>query len=606
MSTENKKTILLVEDEAIIAMGEKITLEKFGYKVLIANSGEDAIATIANTPAIDLILMDINLGGGIDGTEIAARILKRRDIPVVFLSSHTEPEIVKKTEKITSYGYVVKASSNTVIDASIKMAFKLFEAKIREKEKDAVLLESAYKIRALFDETSSFIGMMKLDGTLVEGNRAALQLAGISAADCIGKPFWDTPWWAHSPEMQDKLRVAVGRAAKGETVSFEATHLAADKSIHYVEFSIKPIKDNDDRVIFLMPEGHDITDRKQVEAALHESKAQLANALQMVQAGHWEYDVDSDLFTFNDNFYRIFRTTVAAVGGYQMSSADYARKFCHPDDMAMVGDETRAAIESSDPDYNRQIEHRILYADGQVGHIAVRFFISKDAHGRTIKTYGANQDITWRKLAEEDIKRQLAEKEILLKEVHHRIKNNITSIGGLISLRLQSINNPEAVAVLQDAVGRVESMRILYEKMLFNESFKDISVKNYVESLVDAVVALFPDNTRIKLEKFITDFQLDSKRLFPLGIIINELLTNTMKYAFSSGDAGLISISLTHVKNHVTIIVQDNSQGLPDGFDIDKSKGFGLTLVKMLCQQLGGSFTIESKAGTRSKVEFDV
>jgi CheY-like chemotaxis protein len=108
MDAEKQKTILLVEDEVLTAMSERMILEKFGYKVIIASTGEDAVAAIEKTPGIDLILMDINLGNGIDGTEAAEKILKNHDLPVVFLSSHTEPEVVAKTEKITSYGYVVK------------------------------------------------------------------------------------------------------------------------------------------------------------------------------------------------------------------------------------------------------------------------------------------------------------------------------------------------------------------------------------------------------------------------------------------------------------------------------------------------------------------
>ena len=141
--------------------------------------------------------------------------------------------------------------------------------------------------------------------------------------------------------------------------------------------------------------------RERAEAALRDSEAQLSNALEIANAGHWEYDVDSDTFTFNDNFYRIFRTTAENEGGYRMSSAEYARRFCHPDDMALVGQETRAAIASRDPHYHRQIEHRIRYADGATGHIAVRFFVVQDAQGRTVKTRGVNQDITAYKRAEE-------------------------------------------------------------------------------------------------------------------------------------------------------------------------------------------------------------
>lgn len=124
------KTILLVEDEVLIAMAEKAQLQKYGYDVHHVSSGEKAVAAIdAATYPVDLILMDIDLGPGIDGTEAARQILNEVEIPIVFLSSHTEPEVVAKTEKITSYGYVVKNSAVTVLDASVKMAFKLFDAK---------------------------------------------------------------------------------------------------------------------------------------------------------------------------------------------------------------------------------------------------------------------------------------------------------------------------------------------------------------------------------------------------------------------------------------------------------------------------------------------
>jgi len=148
----------------------------------------------------------------------------------------------------------------------------------------------------------------------------------------------------------------------------------------------------------------EITERKRAEEALKRSEAQLSNALQTARASHWEYDVDRDVFTFNDNFYGIFRTTAAEVGGYEMSSAEYARRFCHPDDAAMVAEETRLALETADPNFSRQFEHRILYADGEVGYISVRFSIVKDSEGRTVKTYGVNQDITERKRTDEALR----------------------------------------------------------------------------------------------------------------------------------------------------------------------------------------------------------
>ncbi|MDY7028920.1 MAG: PAS domain S-box protein, partial [Spirochaetota bacterium] len=150
---KHKKTILLVEDEALIAAAEAQMLRQWGYEVVTVLDGPAAIETAVSND-IDMVLMDINLGpGAMDGTEAASRILERKDLPIVFLSSHTEPEVVDKTEKITSYGYVVKFSGNTVLEASLKMAFKLYDAnqevKLRREESERSVEEILLRERRL-------------------------------------------------------------------------------------------------------------------------------------------------------------------------------------------------------------------------------------------------------------------------------------------------------------------------------------------------------------------------------------------------------------------------------------------------------------------------
>ncbi|HSD82902.1 MAG TPA: PAS domain S-box protein, partial [Anaerolineae bacterium] len=138
------------------------------------------------------------------------------------------------------------------------------------------------------------------------------------------------------------------------------------------------------------------------------SESQLSEALRASRLANWEYDIAADTFTFNDRFYALLRTTAEREGGYTMSAAQYAQRFVHPDDAALVGHEVQLAIETADPKFTRQIDHRIFYADGEMGYFNVRFRIEKDAQGRTIKTYGANQDITERKRAEAEREQLLA------------------------------------------------------------------------------------------------------------------------------------------------------------------------------------------------------
>ncbi|MGC9363264.1 MAG: PAS domain S-box protein [Fidelibacterota bacterium] len=138
-------------------------------------------------------------------------------------------------------------------------------------------------------------------------------------------------------------------------------------------------------------------------AELENSEMRLANAMKIAKMGYWEYDVEKNLFIFDDHFYAIYHTTAEEVGGYQLKPQEYAGKFVHPEDREIVEVETRKAMEASDPNFHRHLEHRILYADGGVGYISVTFFITKDNQGRIIKTFGINQDITEQKKIEKEL-----------------------------------------------------------------------------------------------------------------------------------------------------------------------------------------------------------
>lgn len=225
----SQKNILLVEDEAITAITETRDLEKYGYRVHTASSGEEAFKKIDSGSNIDLILMDIDLGRGMDGTEAAKIILKTYDIPLIFLSSHTDPAIVELTERITSYGYVVKQTGITVLDASIKMAFRLHEQKrrIETHEREAVvsnkelnatleklesineelnetneqlaesqreLIKQEEKFRLLVENLCEGVVIHAADTSIIFSNRRASEILGLSVDEISGKKAPDPAW----------------------------------------------------------------------------------------------------------------------------------------------------------------------------------------------------------------------------------------------------------------------------------------------------------------------------------------------------------------------------------------------------------------------------
>jgi two-component sensor histidine kinase len=225
---------------------------------------------------------------------------------------------------------------------------------------------------------------------------------------------------------------------------------------------------------------------------------------------------------------------------------------------------------------------------------------------------GFNIDITERTQAEEKIKSLLSEKELILKEIHHRVKNNMTTLSALFSLQIDTLKEPTAIAAIEDARSRVQCMLILYDKLYLSTNFANVSMKKYIPSLVDEILANFPNSKLVKSEKYIDDFILDLRKLQALGIIINELLTNIMKYAFIGRNDGNIIIiaslkaTTTKDSNIVSLSIQDNGNGLPESVDFEKSTGFGIKLVKMLTNQLKGTIQIERENGTKFILEFEV
>ncbi|WP_320045568.1 response regulator [uncultured Desulfobacter sp.] len=146
---------------------------------------------------------------------------------------------------------------------------------VERKRTESVLRESERKFHAIFDQTFQFIGLMKTDGTMLEANKTALEFAGVDLADVLGKPFWETVWWQHSQELQEQLRSAIKDAAGGQLVRFEVSHMAADGILHHIDFSIKPVPGDSGEIVLLIPEGRDITDRKNAEEELKRHRDRL-------------------------------------------------------------------------------------------------------------------------------------------------------------------------------------------------------------------------------------------------------------------------------------------------------------------------------------------
>jgi PAS domain S-box-containing protein len=262
-----KKTILLVEDEALISMAESRLLKDEGYDVIQAFHGKGAVEAVrASGKKIDLVLMDIDLGQGMDGTQAAEEILTEHDLPILFLSSHTEKEIVDRTEKITSYGYVVKDSGSVVLLASIKMAFRLHEA-------HRALRASEDKYAKAFYTSPDAVNINRLaDGMFLAINQGFTRIMGYTPEDVMGRSSrpGDLNVWVHD---EDRHRLVMGLKEEGFVDGLEAEFQSKDGTIRMGQMFARILDIGGEHCILSIT--RDITGQKRTEESLQKNEALL-------------------------------------------------------------------------------------------------------------------------------------------------------------------------------------------------------------------------------------------------------------------------------------------------------------------------------------------
>lgn len=310
----------------------------------------------------------------------------------------------------------VKLLDELSMDISFALEVNQQEIKRRRIEKE--LRESEERFRSLYENSTVGIYRSTPQGKVLLANPALIRILGFSSFEQLSNRDLNQDAFETSNE---RVRFIKKIEKEGEIKGLEFKWKKKDGTLVVIRESARAVKDANGKTLHYDGIIEDITDQKKAEIALRTSESQLSNALEIGHLGHWEYDVLKDQFTFNDQFYKLFHTTAEQVGGYTMSSSEYAGRFVYADDIPVISKEIKAAIDTPDPNFNRQLEHRILYADGNIGYITVRFIIEKDQQGRTVKTYGVNQDITERKLAEEKIKQSEQEYRRLFESAHDAI-----------------------------------------------------------------------------------------------------------------------------------------------------------------------------------------
>jgi len=235
--------------------------------------------------------------------------------------------------------------------------------------------------------------------------------------------------------------------------------------------------------------------------------------------------------------------------------------------------------------------------------------VMRDEEGQVRGTVCAAKDISERKQAEEQIKNSLEEKEVLLKEIHHRVKNNLQVISSLLYLQAENVQDRETLEALKDSRNRVKSMALIHEKLYRSKDLAHIDFAEYIRNLTGFLSTSYSDKAKtVTIQANINGISLDINTAIPCGLIINELVSNSLKYAFPGDRKGHILIDF-HSDNGqkeglLNLVIDDNGVGLPRSIDVQNTESLGLQLVNTLVQQLNGTIQLIRGEGTKFVIQF--
>ena len=459
----------------------------------------------------------------------------------------------------------------------------------REQAEQA-LRESEQRFRQMFEHNRAVMLLIAPDnGAIAEANPAAAEFYGYPRETLRQMVVEDI-----NALPPDEVKRARQSADEGCREEFIFPHRLASGEIRTVEVRSSPISVEGRRLLFSIIQ--DITKRKRAEDALRQSEANLQAILESTDDIIVSYDRDIRLLVYNkacsDAFRHHFGVELHA-GMRTMDLLPEAQR-----DVWKANNARALAGESF------SIEFSQVRADGSLRLFESIFNpIRRDREVVGFSTF--TRDITERKRAEEALRASLEEKVILLKEVHHRVKNNLQIISSLLNLQARRVRSPEFQVFLQDTQNRIRAMALLHETLYGSGNLACVSFRGYVDSVcIHLARSYASDSKKIRIQQDIAEVTLPLDQAIPAGLIINELLSNAFKHAFAGRTEGKINVQLQSADEHLyTLCVADNGVGLPAANTKD-SGTLGLRLVESLVQQLEGQLSVERGAETVFQIAF--
>jgi len=582
-SSNKELKILLVEDKAgDAALIGKMFCDFPCMELSLVNRLSAGIELLERGD-IDLLLLDMDVpdGGELDMvTKITSRF---PSLPVIALTSRDEEAMASAALGNGIQDYLVKGSLTPGnLNRSIRYA-------LGRKRAEGKLAESEHRFREIAGNIPGIIFQFRVP----PGRSGYFSYLSPCANDLfayplnLGKPGWYLGVNVPEADRAEFLASVAEAVAKRIPWTYEGRFQPPSGETKWYHVIASPTRIGEELVF----DGviTNITDYKQSEATLRKGEERL----RMFSQASFECLTISDSWHFID-----VNDQMALMLGYEKSEiiGKPIADFIAPSSMEIVDTHVQAnCLETYECD--------LLRKDGVVLRVEARAR-SFLCEGKSLRLT-ALRDITERKLIEEALRKSLSEKDLLMAEVHHRVKNNMQVIASLMDLQSDSIKNADARAALQDSKLRVQFMARLHQLLYQSQDIVNIKVTAFLPEIAGFVQQSYGMNNVILRER-VDDLIIDIDRAISCGLIVNELASNAFKHAFSAGTGHELTLGMRRDGNEFELSVGNTGKMLSDGFDIRHSRSLGLRLVEMLTRQLCGKLAIESGEKTTFIIRFPV
>jgi len=578
----------------------KILLGNQGYQIRTSNGGEEAVEYLAKSD-FDLVLLDIVMPD-MSGHQIMDHINSQKpETLIIVMTGHVSIESAVESLRRGAYDYLRKPFDPEELLTKVENALNK-----KRLEKKLALAEKHYQY--LVNNSPDIIYTLDHEGRFTFVNDAIGSLLGFKPDQLIGNHYASIVFEEDTGKARYHLNERrTGKRAAGsvelrlkcyengdDRKPFERKHLSVEvKATGMYDRSVDS-KDKEFRGTYGV--GRDISARKQAEEALRDSEDMHRILVETMNDGLAVID-ENTLFSY------VNKAICQMVG--------YDPKELIGSPVSKLIDEVNARIFKEQFDRRKRGERdayevSLIHKDKKKVSAIISPQPMFDSENRFKGSLAVLTDITGRKLAEEQIQASLKEKEVLLKEVHHRVKNNLQIISSLLDLTRSRTENQEAIDVLGEARSKIHAMALIHTQLYQSDKFDRIDMQSHIRDMIIHLSQLYGKRKNINPVINASNLYLSVTRAIPCALVINELISNVYRHAFKEGEEGTVEVSMEQSSDGtISLKVKDDGIGIPEQVDINEADTLGLKLVRnLVLGQLRGKLQIERKDGTEILIEF--